>query len=229
MNIQKYPQAQQAAMQAAERPDCPEPPGSGNRLVSMGLSRRRRAIQSIKILRCSTDFFTLTKAKRGPAHITGHMRQTRKLARGVWYEVRSGINNREHLLRKPWAMALFFRVFEETMLRFPFEVRGLRVEANRISFYIKPEDGLALPRIMQWMKEVFARRYNELTGRSGHIWGDRYWSRILEGEPPEGAEAYMGGTVERGAGTGVRPRRRKRRRGARFSAVSPAPRPPAPG
>ena len=101
------------------------------------------------------------------------MRKTRELARGVWYEVRSGINNREPLLRRPRAMALFIRVFGETMLRFPFEVRGLRVEAHRIGFYIKPDDGLALPKIMQWMKEVFARRYNELTGRSGHIWGDR--------------------------------------------------------
>jgi hypothetical protein len=45
--------------------------------------------------------------------ITGPMRQKRKLARGVWHEALSGINNREPLLRKPWAMALFFRVFEE--------------------------------------------------------------------------------------------------------------------
>jgi hypothetical protein len=75
---------------------------------------------------------------------------------------------------------------------------------------------------MQWMKQVFARRYNELTGRSGHIWGDRYWSRILEGEPPEGAAAVK-------AGNGDRPRKRKRSRGPRVSPVSPAFRPPAPG
>ena len=157
------------------------------------------------------------------------MRQKRKLARGVWYEVRSGINNREPLLRKPWAVVLFFQVFDETMLRFPFEVRGLRIEANRISFYIKPEDGLALPRIMQWMKEVFARRYNELTGRSGHIWGDRYWSRILDGEPPEGAAAYVGGAVERRVETGVRPRPGKRHRGSRFSPKFLLSPPPDPG
>jgi REP element-mobilizing transposase RayT len=105
------------------------------------------------------------------------------------------------------------------MLRFPFEVRGLCVEADRISFYIKPEDGLELPAIMQWMKQVFAQRYNALTGRSGHIWGDRYWSQILEGGPPEDV----------GAEAGVRPWRQKRGRGPRFSAVSPAFSPPAPG
>jgi hypothetical protein len=36
---------------------------------------------------------------------------------------------------------------------------------------------------MKWMKQVFAQRYNAMTGRIGHIWGDRYWSRIVEGEP----------------------------------------------
>jgi hypothetical protein len=35
-------------------------------------------------------------------------------------------------------------------------------------------------------------RYNLLHGRSGHIWGDRYWSEILEGEPPEWAEEWTG-------------------------------------
>jgi hypothetical protein len=76
---------------------------------------------------------------------------------------------------------------------------------------------------MKQMKQVFAQRYNALTGRSGHIWGDRYWSRILEGDPPEGAGA------EFWAETGVRPWRRKRGRGPRFSAVSPAFSAPAPG
>jgi REP element-mobilizing transposase RayT len=151
------------------------------------------------------------------------MRQLRQLAQDVWYEVRSGINNRETLFRQPRAVALFDRVFRETMLCFPFEVRGLRIEADRISFYIKPEDGLALPAIMKRMKQVFAQRYNALTGRSGHIWGDRYWSRILEGDPPEGAGAKFW------AETRVRPWRRETRRGPRFSALFPAATPPVPG
>jgi REP element-mobilizing transposase RayT len=153
------------------------------------------------------------------------MRQTRKLAQGVWYEIRSGINNRERLLSQPRGAALFDRVFRETLLRFPFEVRGLCIEADRISFYIKPEDGLELPAIMQWLKQTFAQRYNALTGRTGHIWGDRYWSQILEGEPPEG----VGAALEAGAENRDRPRREKRRPGPGFSAISPRPEAPASG
>jgi REP element-mobilizing transposase RayT len=127
------------------------------------------------------------------------MRQLRKLEQGVWYEIRTRINNREPLFRRAKALRIFARVFRETMLRFVFKIRGLRLEDDWLTFYIKPEDGFELPDIMKWMKQVFAQRYNVAAGRIGHIWGDRYWSRILEGEPPE--------VEEDGAGLG---RRRQR-------------------
>jgi REP element-mobilizing transposase RayT len=119
------------------------------------------------------------------------MRQLRILGQGVWYEIRSRINNREALFRHANALALFARVFRETMLRFVFEVRGLRLEDDWLTFYIKPEDGFELPEIMKWMKQVFAQRYNAMTGRIGHIWGDRYWSRILKGEPGDCASGSL--------------------------------------
>jgi hypothetical protein len=40
---------------------------------------------------------------------------------------------------------------------------------------------------MQWVKQTFALRFNRRTARTGHVWGDRYRSRVLEGEPPKEA------------------------------------------
>jgi REP element-mobilizing transposase RayT len=133
------------------------------------------------------------------------MRQLRALAQGVWYEVRTRINNREPLFRRYQALAIFTQVFRETEFRFVFEIRGLRLEDDRLMFYIRPEDGLELPDIMKWMKQVFAQRFNAADGRTGHIWGDRYWSRIVEGEPE----------MEGAAATGDRPRRKRSANGDR--------------
>jgi REP element-mobilizing transposase RayT len=113
----------------------------------------------------------------------------------VWYEIRTVINNRERLFRLRQALALFAQVLGGTAERFDFEIRALRLEDDRLVFYIKPEDGFKLPRIMQWLKQTFAVRYNLLHGRSGHIWGDRYWSRILEAEPPDWAEGWTGAVM----------------------------------
>ncbi|MDR3357189.1 MAG: transposase [Spirochaetaceae bacterium] len=147
------------------------------------------------------------------------MRKLRLLKQGVWYEISTRVNNREPLFRVGRAPALFDRVFRETARRFVFAVRGLSLAGDRLAFYIKPADGFELPAIMKWLKQTFAIRYNRDNGRTGHLWGDRYWSRILKGEPPDGGEA--GEAAGAPPARGVRPHRGKRL-AVRAAAGSPA-------
>jgi hypothetical protein len=90
---------------------------------------------------------------------------------------------------------------------------------------------------MKWLKQVFAQRYNRKDGRIGHIWGDRYGSEVIEGEPPgvvrEGEWGRPGGGEppgqERGGETGVRPRYGERAGSPRVSLFFPLPLAPPPG
>jgi hypothetical protein len=144
------------------------------------------------------------------------MRKPRILAQGVWYEVRTAVNNREPLFREQQrAKALLFRLLIEAKDLFTFELRGFALEEGRLSFYIKPEDGLRLPAIMQWLKQTFAVRFNRRDGRTGHLWGNRYWSRVLEGEPPEGAGEVDWEAVEAEAEAPTAADLRRRRNGVR--------------
>jgi hypothetical protein len=142
------------------------------------------------------------------------MRKLCLLKQGVWYGARTRINNREPLFRRHDALVLFAGVFLEAEARFGFEVRGLCLIDDRLVFYLKPEDGFALPAIMKWVKLTFAERFNQRDGRTGHVWGDRYESWILEGElaAADSVNAVSaGGANLAGAGlrgrwkTGVRP------------------------
>ncbi|MDR1231932.1 MAG: transposase [Spirochaetaceae bacterium] len=139
------------------------------------------------------------------------MRALRILAASVWYFVCTAVNNREPLFWDERERARFMRVLNEARKRYEFELRGLRFCGPWVSFYIKPADGLQLPEIMQWIKQTYAVRYNVHDGRTGHIWGDRYQSVIVEG-PPEDAEEYVFAAVDWKAGRGVR-RGRGRRAG----------------
>ena len=156
------------------------------------------------------------------------MRKLRILQQGVWYEIRTRINNREPLFRRFKALAMFARVFRETKLRFVFEVRGLCLEDDWLIFYIKPADGLELPAIMKWLKQVFAQRYNRVEGRIGHIWGDRYGSWIVEGEPDPGIGVW-GVSAGGGSHTGVRPQGWGNEENPCFFLLFPFPTTPAPG
>jgi hypothetical protein len=102
-----------------------------------------------------------------------------------------------------WYVAVFLPGVCEAHGRFNFELRGFRLDGERLSFYIKPADGLQLPAIMPGVKQTFAVRFNRRTKRTGHVWGDRYWSRVLEGEPPEWAAEVDWEAVKAAAERGV--------------------------
>jgi hypothetical protein len=146
------------------------------------------------------------------------MRKQRILAQGAWYEVRTAINDREALFREHrLAKAILLRVLLEAKDLFIFEMRGFALEGDLLSFYIKPADGLRLPAIMQWLKQTFAARFNRRDDRTGHRWGDRYWSCVLEGEPPEwaGEVDWKAVEAEAEAPTAADMRRRRKRNGVR--------------
>jgi hypothetical protein len=104
------------------------------------------------------------------------------------YLVSTAVNVGETLFQLRWTEDLLCRVLQDAKGNFSFEMRGLKLEGATLSFYIKPADGKELPKIMQWVKQTFSVRFNVIVGRTGHVWGERYRSEILEGEPPEWAK-----------------------------------------
>jgi hypothetical protein len=118
------------------------------------------------------------------------MRSLRFLAAVAYYFVSTAVNNREPLFWCARERARFKRVLDEAHVLYAFVLYGLCFDGPTVSFCIKPADGLQLPEIMQWIKQTYACRYNVFDGRTGHIWGDRYESVIVDG-PPEGAKEYV--------------------------------------
>jgi REP element-mobilizing transposase RayT len=120
------------------------------------------------------------------------MRKPRILAAFAWYWIITAVNRHEPIFMDRAAVDLFNRVLREAGKRFAIEVRHIVILADRVSFYIKPADGFMLPVIMQWIKQTYACRYNAMKRLDGHTWGDRYWSKVIGGEPPEGEIAAGG-------------------------------------
>jgi hypothetical protein len=124
-------------------------------------------------------------------------RGKRELEENVWYFIRTALNDREPMFWSKHLIWLFMRVLSELIGLFAVEIRGLRFDGAVVSFYIRPNKGLELPKIIKWVKQTFAVRYNLLDARTGHIWGDRYFSEIVAGEPPAWAEAHVCMEIER--------------------------------
>lgn len=98
---------------------------------------------------------------------------------GARYHVTSRVNNREMLLEPERVKELFENVLYRAKKRYSFSIEHFSIMNNHIHLILLPDINESLSRIMQWILGVFARIYNRNTGRSGHFWGDRFFSMIL--------------------------------------------------
>lgn len=75
---------------------------------------------------------------------------------------------------------LFEHILSRAKKRYSFKLENFVILNNHIHMIIVPGENESLSRIMQWILSVFAMNYNKLTGRSGHFWGTRFYSAIIE-------------------------------------------------
>lgn len=109
------------------------------------------------------------------------MRRARRLRDGARYHVTGRINRREACLESSTIKEIFLKVLREAKKKYSFQIENFCIMGNHYHLVILPAIGQNLSDIMRWIMGVFAIRYNKLMGLSGHVWGDRFFSRIIEG------------------------------------------------
>jgi putative transposase len=76
---------------------------------------------------------------------------------------------------------LMLSVIERAKKRYRFQLKNFCIMNNHFHLLIKPGEGESLSRIMQWILSVFAMAWNRKHNLRGHVWGERFYSRIIEG------------------------------------------------
>jgi putative transposase len=77
---------------------------------------------------------------------------------------------------------MFLDLLQIAKKKFPFKLWNFTVMDNHIHFLIRPDDGISLSKIMQWIKCNFAKKWNKKHHTKGHLWGERFFSRIIRDE-----------------------------------------------
>ncbi|MDR0562613.1 MAG: transposase [Spirochaetaceae bacterium] len=110
------------------------------------------------------------------------MRRLRTLVEGATYHVASKIDHDDPALRESAFKQGFLDFVTKAKKRFSFKLWNFMVMDNHIHFLIKPGPGVSLSKIMQWIKCNFAKWWNKMHNTKGHLWGDRFFSRIIKDE-----------------------------------------------
>jgi putative transposase len=108
------------------------------------------------------------------------MRKPRALQIGARYHVTSRGNNKTMVLGSDTCKDLFSEVLARAKKRFRFEVENYCIMGNHFHIIIRPGENENLSRIMQWILSVFAMAYHRIFGTSGHVWGGRFFSAIIQ-------------------------------------------------
>ena len=109
-----------------------------------------------------------------------NMRKPRVLKKNAVYHVTARANRGEMIFCSPVVRRLFLAFLEKAKKKYPFHILNFCVMGNHIHLIIRPKNKDALPKIMQWILGNFAKAWNKLHGVRGHLWGGRYFSKIIE-------------------------------------------------
>ena len=74
---------------------------------------------------------------------------------------------------------MFLEILAKAKTKYSFLVRNLCIMSNHIHLMITPWKGESLSRILQWILSVFAQRFNKIYGHHGHVWYDRFKSKVI--------------------------------------------------
>jgi putative transposase len=109
------------------------------------------------------------------------MRRRRELLEGAEYHVTARINRGEMIFLAQEDRELFMEILKRAKKKFNFLLKNFCIMGNHIHLLIKPGPGESLSKIMQWLLGVFAQLWNKRHHLSGHLWGERFFSRIILG------------------------------------------------
>lgn len=107
------------------------------------------------------------------------MRRPRELREGAVYHVTARANRGEMILDDKGMKDLFLRVVTRARTKYRFRIENFCVMGNHVHLMIRPGEGESLSRILQWILSVFAMAFNRMHGYTGHVWGCRFFSRIM--------------------------------------------------
>ena len=81
-----------------------------------------------------------------------------------------------------------------------YHLGSLAVAGNHVHLLVAPHEGMELPSVIHSWKSYTANAINKAVGRTGRLWMDEYFDRILRNQVHlEAVEEYIAAHVEQGA------------------------------
>ena len=106
------------------------------------------------------------------------MRKPRHLVPNAIYHVTSRANRQEMIFTDNYKR-MYLAVIKAAKKKYSFNFFNFCIMGNHPHCDIEPLGTESLSRIVQWINSVFAIRYNKIHGYKGHVFYDRFKSKVI--------------------------------------------------
>ena len=115
------------------------------------------------------------------------MRKPRKIKKNGTYHICARINRQEMIFSSPctenkkcdYIKELFLDVLKKAKTKYSFRCKSFCIMGNHVHLMIEITNNESISRLMQWILSVFALKYNRIHNYKGHVWYDRFKSKIV--------------------------------------------------
>jgi len=108
------------------------------------------------------------------------VRTKRNFIEGGTYHVTSRTNAKSLAFSEKLGRKIMLLMLRDAKEKYGFTLHNFCVMPNHIHLLITPEAGSDLSRILQWIKTNSAKVYNRTYNLNDHLWGERFFSRIIK-------------------------------------------------
>ena len=110
------------------------------------------------------------------------MRPPRICFVGGVYHVTTRCNNKEHWFKDDSDFALFIAIMLTAKAKYGVYIYAYCLMHNHVHLLVGTPNEANLSKFMQYLNGNFAKAYNKKHGKTGHFWGGRFFSTIIESE-----------------------------------------------
>jgi len=99
---------------------------------------------------------------------------------GAYYHVTSRTNDKIRIFENRLGRKIMLMTLQDAKNKFHFRLANFCVMPTHIHLLIKPIEGTSLSNIMHYIKNHSAKWWNCIHGSTDHVWGKRYFARIVK-------------------------------------------------
>ena len=112
------------------------------------------------------------------------MRKKREFVEGAFYHVTSRTNDKIRVFENRLGRKIMLIVLQDAKDKFRFHLANFCIMPTHFHLLVQPEEGSCLSAIMRWIKTRSAIRWNSIHGSKDHLWGHRFFARMIK-DPKE--------------------------------------------